>query len=85
MSNILLPDHVAKDLTKGTVSRRQFIMSALAAGILLPAAMTMANKAMAATPKQGGKLRIGMGHGATTDTLDPATFENSMATQTGFS
>jgi len=85
MSNILLPDHVAKDLTKGTISRRQFIMSALAAGIVLPAAMTMADKAMAATPKQGGKLRIGMGHGSTTDTLDPATYENSMATHIGFS
>jgi len=78
MSNILLPDHISKELTKGTISRRQFIMSALAAGIVLPTALTMADKAMAATPKQGGKLRIGMGHGSTTDTLDPATFENSI-------
>jgi peptide/nickel transport system substrate-binding protein len=30
----------------------------------------------AATPKKGGKLRLGIGHGSTTDTLDPATYEN---------
>ena len=54
MSKILLPEDISKELTKGTISRRQFIMSAVAAGIVLPTALTMADKAMAATPKQGG-------------------------------
>jgi len=35
-----------------------------------------AKKAAASTPKRGGHFRVGMGHGNTTDTLDPATVEN---------
>ena len=41
-------------LTAGQIDRRQFIMSALAAGVVLPSALTMASDAMAATPKKGG-------------------------------
>jgi len=72
-------------LTSGSIDRRQFVMSALAAGVVLPTALTMADKAMAATPKKGGKLRVGLGHGATTDSLDSGTYENGMMTATGFS
>ena len=32
---------------------------------------------MAATPKKGGRFRHGMGYGSTTDTLDPANYENN--------
>jgi peptide/nickel transport system substrate-binding protein len=80
----ILPDQATQDLTDGSISRRQFIASALAAGIILPTALTMSANAMAATPKKGGKLRIGMAHGGTTDSLDPATYENSMSTHIGF-
>ncbi len=66
----------ASRLTAGNVSRRQFIMTALAAGATLPMAMSMATNAMAATPVKGGKLRQGIGYGSTTDTLDPGTSEN---------
>ena len=61
----------------------QFVMSAVAAGVVLPSALTMADKAMAATPKKGGTMRYGVGHGSTTDSLDSGTFENSFMTNTG--
>ena len=70
-------------LTTGQIDRRQFVMSAVAAGVVLPSALTMADKAMAATPKKGGTMRYGVGHGSTTDSLDSGTFENSFMTNTG--
>jgi peptide/nickel transport system substrate-binding protein len=69
----------ANMLTAGQIDRRKFIMSALAAGVVLPAALSMADKAMAATPNKGGLLRMGRGHGSTTDSLDPATYENGFS------
>ncbi|MCP5087111.1 MAG: ABC transporter substrate-binding protein [Rhodobacteraceae bacterium] len=72
-------------LTARQISRRQFVMSAVAAGVALPTALTMASDAMAATPKKGGLYRAGFGHGSTTDSLDPATYENSIMTQVCFS
>lgn len=63
-------------LATGRIDRRQFIMSALAAGVILPAAMSMADRAQAATPQSGGFLRVGHGHGSTTDSLDPGTYEH---------
>lgn len=63
-------------LAKGHIDRRQFITAAIAAGVALPSAMTMATNVMAATPKSGGHLRQGFGHGSTTDSLDPGTHEN---------
>ncbi|MCB1834331.1 MAG: hypothetical protein KDH19_12995, partial [Geminicoccaceae bacterium] len=63
-------------LHSGRIGRREFLASASALGLAagLP-------KAARAQPKQGGRLRIGMGHGSTTDTLDPATFENGYMLQ----
>lgn len=81
--DIYLKNQAAK-LTAGHIDRRQFIMSALAAGIVLPSAMTMASDAMAATPKKGGALKVGLGHGSTTDSLDPGTYENGFMTNTGY-
>jgi peptide/nickel transport system substrate-binding protein len=40
--------------------------------------------AVAATPKKGGRLRVGIGHGSTTDTLDPATFTDSYMQFVGY-
>jgi peptide/nickel transport system substrate-binding protein len=47
-------------------------MAAIAMGLAVPAAMTLADRAMAATPKKGGRLRLASTGAATTDTLDPA-------------
>jgi peptide/nickel transport system substrate-binding protein len=43
---------------------------AMAAGLSIAPGMARA------APKKGGTLRLGIGHGSTTDSLDPATFEN---------
>ena len=60
----------------GRISRRSFVSSVVAAGVGLPTALGMASSVMAATPKSGGHYRLGLGHGSTTDSLDPATYEN---------
>lgn len=73
-----------RKLTTGGISRRQFVASMIAAGVAMPSALTMATNVFASTPKKGGKLRVGMGHGSTTDSLDPGTYENGMMTATGF-
>ncbi len=71
-------------LTAGHIDRRQFIMSALAAGVVLPTAMSMASDAMAMTPKKGGMVKMGSSYGSTTDSLDPGTYENGFMTGTGY-
>jgi len=63
---------------KGRISRRDFVQLALAAGLTAPAATTMFSRAVRAEPKKGGHLRIGLGHGATTDSMDPATYPDQM-------
>ncbi|MGI9388576.1 MAG: ABC transporter substrate-binding protein [Boseongicola sp.] len=69
----------AKRLTDGQINRRRFIMSALATGVTLPTAMSLASRAEAATPKSGGFFRCGVGYGSTTDVLDPSTSENGFS------
>jgi len=72
-------------LRAGQLSRRDFIMSMLAAGVALPAALSVSGQVLAATPKRGGTFRQGFGHGSTTDTLDPATSENGLSQNILFS
>jgi len=56
------------------LNRRQFVTSSLAAGIILPTALAAAGNASAGSHKAGGKFRLGMGHGSTTDSLDPGRY-----------
>ena len=54
--------------------RREFMGRAAALGVSTALATTMLGRAgLAAEPKKGGFARIGLAHGATTDSLDPAT------------
>jgi len=55
----------------GKIGRRSFMTGALALGVSLTGASTVVEQALAATPKQGGRLRIGITGGATSDVLDP--------------
>ncbi|MFQ5773662.1 MAG: ABC transporter substrate-binding protein [Kiloniellaceae bacterium] len=72
-------------LEAGRISRREFMAQAAALGATGALATTMlGGKARAAMPKKGGKLRIGIGHGSTTDTLDPATFTDSYMQFVGY-
>ena len=56
---------------RGGISRRNFISGALALGFSMTAASALVNKAEAATPKKGGRLRTALTGGATSDVLDP--------------
>ncbi len=70
-------DHYVRLLAAGKLSRRGFMERALALGASTALATSLAGRAaIAATPKRGGTLRLGIGHGSTTDSLDPATWEN---------
>jgi peptide/nickel transport system substrate-binding protein len=64
-------------LTAGKISRREFMGRAAALGVTTALATTLAGQAVkAATPKSGGRMKLAMGHGSTSDTYDPATIEN---------
>ena len=57
----------------GRITRRDFLsrMSALsAAGVVLPATL-LSEAARAATPKKGGRLRMGLVDATSTDNFDP--------------
>ena len=84
MKTIYIAEQKAK-LAAGRIDRRQFLTGLLAAGVVLPTAMSMAGDVMAATPKKGGTFRQGVGHGSTTDSLDPATYENGFMITVGLS
>ncbi len=61
---------------------RRSLMLGSAAGAL---ALGLGTAPARAAKQEGGKLRIGMGHGQTSDSLDPGTHENSFASQMVFS
>ena len=60
----------------GKLSRRDFMQFAMASGMTLAAANTMFATAARAEPKKGGIFKVAIGHGQTTDSLDPATWSN---------
>ena len=61
---------------QGKLSRRDFMQFTMAAGFTLAASATMFASAARAAPKVGGNFKVGIGHGQTTDSLDPATWSN---------
>lgn len=65
--------------TDGKITRREFLARVSALGLtaaLSPALLTAF--AHAATPKKGGRLRVGCTGGNTTDSLDPVTMASTM-------
>jgi peptide/nickel transport system substrate-binding protein len=67
-------------LAQGKISRRDFLTRLSALGItaaLSPAFFSA--PAQAKKPQKGGRLRLGLGGGSTTDSLDPATMTDAMA------
>jgi len=68
-------EYWTRQIVKGRISRREFMGRAAALGVTTALASTMLSEAgVAATPKQGGSARFGVGQGATTDTLDPTGY-----------
>ncbi|ASP37311.1 peptide ABC transporter substrate-binding protein [Bacterioplanes sanyensis] len=72
------------DLQHRRISRRTFMQQATAMGITLAGASSMANSAMAATPKPGGRLTVGFAQGSSSDSLDPATYANDFMFSLGY-
>ncbi len=64
------PNHSSRGISRRGVLRGATALGA--AGLILPASMRPAR----AQPKPGGTLRIGIGHGNTTDSFDPAILEH---------
>jgi len=64
-------DKLQNSYATGKIGRRGFMTGALALGVSLTGASTVVKEVLAATPKAGGRLRIGITGGATSDVLDP--------------
>ena len=73
------------ELGKGRIGRREFMGRAAALGVTTALASSLAGKVASAAPKVGGHLRVGLGHGSTTDSLDPATYENGYMAAVNYS
>lgn len=59
-------------LSRGIIERRRFVMMAIAMGLAAPAAVALADRTVAATPKKGGRFRLASTGASITDNLDPA-------------
>ena len=83
-----MPDDPISRLTNmmssGRIGRREFMRGAVSAGLTVTVAGSLADRAFAATPKRGGHLNVGHAHGSTSDSLDPAHFENGFQTAMTF-
>ena len=66
------------------ISRRAFIAKMAALGATGLMSMQMAGKALAATPVKGGHMRFAMGHGSTSDSLDPGKVLNGFLSSTHY-
>lgn len=67
------------------ISRRDFMRRATALGVSTALATGVLSKAgYAQEPKKGGSFKLGLGHGATTDSLDPATYPDQMTGTVGW-
>ncbi len=72
----------------GRISRREFLGRAAAAGAgaaLLGTMVASVDAHAAATPRKGGSLRLGLGGGSTTDSLDPRVWTDSVMVVAGAS
>jgi peptide/nickel transport system substrate-binding protein len=66
-------------LTCGKITRREFMARVSALGLMAAVSPALLpTSAKAATPQKGGRLRLGMAGGSTTDSLDPATMTDAM-------
>lgn len=71
----LLTEALARDAKLGKLSRRDFIRYSVVAGMSVSAASGLwVGNVAASTPQKGGKFRIGVHDGNTSDTHDPGTY-----------
>jgi peptide/nickel transport system substrate-binding protein len=67
------------------ISRRGFARLTIAAGLAASTAPLLSANATTEAPKKGGRFRIGLSWGSTSDTLDPATSLNNFLFTLGLS
>lgn len=85
MSNSDELKHHAGLLKTGRMSRREFVARAAALGVTVPLATAIAaDVGYAAAPKTGGRFRMALGGGASTDTLNPTTFSETYMQTLGY-
>ena len=66
---------LTQDAKAGKLGRRDFMRFAVAAGMTIPLASGLwTSEVAAATPKRGGKFRLGVHDSNTSDTHDPGTY-----------
>jgi len=66
---------LTQDAKSGKLGRRDFMRYAVAAGMTIPLASGLwTSEVAAATPKKGGKFRVGVHDVNTSDTFDPGTY-----------
>ena len=79
-------DYLTGRLKKGAISRREFMGRAVAIGASATAISSMlasVDAYAAETPKKGGTLRLGLGGGSTTDSIDVGSYTDSVMIDTG--
>ncbi|MAD86260.1 MAG: peptide ABC transporter substrate-binding protein, partial [Deltaproteobacteria bacterium] len=77
---------IKEQLMSGSITRREFAQRLMVLGIAGSSAgtlLTWADKAQAGA-KRGGRLRAGIAHGSTTDSLDPGTYENGFMSKINY-
>lgn len=70
-------DLLTQDAKNGKLGRREFMRFAVAAGMTVPLASGLwTSDVAAATPKKGGKFRVGVHDVNTSDSFDPGTYQS---------
>lgn len=62
-------------VVNAATSRRDFLQGATAVGLTTAFGSSMWSKEAKAAPTKGGHMKVGIGGGATTDSLNPATYD----------
>ena len=66
-------------LREGTINRREFLARAAALGVAGAVPATLSIPALAQTPKQGGRLRMGVGDTGVGESFNPLTMTTNVA------
>lgn len=77
-------EYLKKRFEAGKISRREFLSRASLLGIAATTPLGLMSGSAYGAPKKGGHFRAGLGHGSTTDSLDPATWENAFMQFCGY-
>ena len=76
-------EYLRRQYGLGRISRRDFLGRAAAAGAGAALLGTLVEARAAEAPPKGGTLRLGLGGGSTTDTLDPTVWTDSVMVVAG--